>query len=237
MRMDSRPVVVSHAHPARHLCFRKPTPGPELDLLAEFLSSHALLPDSGQRVAVFLEPKVETGYPDAVVAYWTPEPRLRGLQADALRRSDDQILQFIWAETEATEPALVRSMGRSVSKRLRELAEFGLVAREDDRLRVSEHALVLDRLVAIEAKVSAPGAALQQAVRNEWFASESYVLLPAAPGSRLMDRFHACGVGVLTPSSTLSAPTVAAALGSLPKSTLTWRFNWLAHQLDESAVA
>ena len=92
-------------------------------------------------------------------------------------------------------------------------------------------------MIAIEAKMAGPAKVLTQATRNTWYASESFALMPAVPMCEdLAERYAACGVGIVTPESSIDEPAVSAARMGLPQSHVTWRFNRAAHELSAAGV-
>lgn len=230
--------LVGHGHVGVSATFRRPTPGAEFDLLLSYLEQSLPMPEDSESLAVFVEPCVETGCPDAVAVYWrsSVNPGLSGWSA--LTSVDDRILQFVWLEG-MTDGARIESvLGRAAARRVRELVTMGFLAERSAGLAVGDGGLVLSRLIAIEAKIGGPGAALAQAVRNTWYASESYVLMPSVPATKaLCDRYQACGVGIVTPSDEIASPSVPAREFGLPQSHLTWRFNRLALELSNSGAA
>ncbi|MDZ4064896.1 MAG: hypothetical protein U1E22_09550 [Coriobacteriia bacterium] len=219
--------------------FRRPTPGPEFELLSRYLERSLPVPNPEERMAVFVEPRLETGCPDAVAVYWRPDGTECMRTLEALTVSDDRLVQFVWVAGSVRRAALVDQLGPAAAKRARELVEMGLLSEVDgEEICVAQHSLVLSRLIAIEAKLRGPSSALSQAARNTWFASESFALLPNLPtASSLCARYKACGVGILTPGDQVSDPSLPARRQGLPQSHVTWRFNRLARQLSAQGAA
>jgi len=228
MRTTS-PLLVQHGDHSVSAAFRAPTPGPEFDMLYDYLQHALPHPERSEQMAVFIEPIVETGCPDAVAVYWKRAEIPEREAWDSLGPSDDDLLQFIWVEPGVDCMQIERSLGKQAAIRARELVALGFLTQCDGYLAVREDGLVLSRVLAIEAKISGPAAVLSQAARNTWFATESYALMPTPPtAQRLCDRYRSCGVGIVTPDAAIECPTVAARKWGLPQSRLTWRFNRLA---------
>jgi len=213
-------------------CFRKPTPGHEYEMLMHFVHNALPSPCGDERLAVFIEPRLETGCPDAVALYWRAA---EAVDPDALRRlgsADDRLLQLIWLEGGIPFSRFKDRWGAQASRRVRELVSLGLVRSDDSILSVPEEGLVVSRLIAVEAKMAGPSGALGQAARNMWFASESYALMPALPTARdLCERYKSCGVGIVTPQQNIDEASIPARAVGLPQSHVTWRFNRMALEL------
>src|SRR5258708_7476478 len=52
------------------LSFRKSRSGPENELVDWFLHQHAVKPGRGERVTIFREPRLASGFPDVVAVVW-----------------------------------------------------------------------------------------------------------------------------------------------------------------------
>ncbi len=236
MRTPTLPLV-GHGDVRVSALFRRPTPGPELDLLAHFLEQSLPRPNARERLAVFVEPRIETGCPDAVAVYWRPGGHEDGATLKRLTTADDRLLHFVWLRGAISRDDLRACTGDAVAKRANELVAMGFLTGADNKLSVADGGLALSRVIAVEAKMSAPSSALSQAARNTWFASESYVLLPSAPSAaELCHRYEACGVGILTPADRFASPTIPAKEWRLPQSYVTWQFNRLVRELSAAGV-
>jgi hypothetical protein len=223
-------LLVGHENAVTPADFRRPTRGPEFEMLVEYLKCGLPMPKRSESLAVFLEPRLETGWPDAVAVYWRSDRGLRPDAACQLQHADDRLLHFIWLEGTVSHAGISARYGPTVAQRALDLLTLGAVVENRNRgLRVRKSTLAVTRLIAIEAKVSAPRSALSQAARNAWYASESYVLLPQLPtGRTLRSQYASCGVGIVTPDDHLESPPVPAHVFDLPRSHGTWRFNRMA---------
>lgn len=228
---------VAEAERPTSTTFRRPTPGPEYDLLMAFIARGLPSPDVGERLAVFIEPRLETGCPDAVAAYWRPAPGPDQCTLSRLRPIDDRVMHLVWLEPGIDTESIESRYGPQVAGRARELAVMGLIDDCESRMTVPHERVVLSRLIAVEAKVAGPASALRQATRNTWYASESYVLMPAVPTAQsLSEKYAACGVGIVTPDDVVDSPSLSALNLGLPQSHVTWRFNRLAMELTAAGV-
>lgn len=231
-------VDTENRHEPALFAFRRPTPGPEFDLLMQFVETSLPTPERSESLAVFIEPRLETGCPDAVAVYWRTGAAEDTAALAQLTPQDDKLMHFVWLEGHTGPTGVEERLGRAAGKRVRELIDLGLIRESDSSLTVHDPTLALSRLIAIEAKVSAPSHALTQAVRNTWYASESYVLMPSMPLTQsLCDRYSSCGVGIVLPCDELARPSVPAEMRGLPQSHVTWRFNRVAIGLCDSGAA
>lgn len=229
--------LIADAEQPTSASFRRPTPGPEYDLLMAFIARGLPSPDADERLAVFIEPRLETGYPDAVAAYWRPVPGPDQATLSRLKSIDDRVLHLVWLEPGIEAESIEGRYGPQVAGRARELAAMGLINNCESRMTVPHDRVVLSRLIAVEAKIAGPASALRQATRNTWYASESYVLVPTVPTAQsLSDRYAACGVGIVTPDEAVDSPSLSAMSLGLPQSHVTWHFNRLAMELTAAGV-
>lgn len=197
-------------------------------MLLEYVHRALPHPARGEQLAVFVEPRLDTGCPDAVAVYWRPRRADEGALQGLCPR-DDRLLHLIWLEGVVDAQSLERRFGPEVCRRAQELAAVGAIRARRGELTVPKSRLALSRLIAIEAKLSSPTSALAQAALNTTYASESYVLMPGLPTVRsLCSKYSACGIGILTPDSALTSPALPAHDFGLPSSPLTWRFNRMA---------
>ncbi|MEO1129870.1 MAG: hypothetical protein AAFX05_09230 [Planctomycetota bacterium] len=157
------------------------TPGPEEELLNDFLGEAVFKIDRGCIATVFREPQLECGTPDAVITVWRPSvatgwPDERSL----LTEKDYQFLQFLHYVDEIDVELARTRLGRGFGSRLDRLEAAGVVIRRGDRWRARSlrSTFAVTRVIAIEAKMRDWRRALAQCHRNSWFASDLWMLLP-----------------------------------------------------------
>jgi hypothetical protein len=220
--------TVDNDHDSLHLArmsFRSPRPGPEAQLVQQFLSEVRLRAFPDCRITVFKEPKLDVAYPDIVLVAWRPSvTRTWRPERKNINASDLRLLQHLVACGRQSDADLVRLFGsgyKSTMERL-QLADLVLQAGKSWRARPLSSIFAAVAIVAIEAKMSDWGTALQQAFLNTWFASNSYVLVP---GSRVKDKLSATasaqGLGILNTDSRLSFKRSRM----LPRSYVSWQLN------------
>jgi hypothetical protein len=193
---------------------------------------------------VFLEPEIESGFPDVVAVYWNVAAASCWLECRTeLTMIDVRVVHFL-AMTGRTPPGTLHTFfGRSVSGSLDRLHAAGMIRRVsgDWLSRSIDDIFAVRRLIAIEAKVTAWRCGLDQAFLNTWFASESYLLLPHLPQSEdLRKEADRYGVGVTVPDRPLAGSGVLPRRQRIPLSYASWLFNewawraWRGHRPVEA---
>jgi len=214
---------------AAGLSFRKPTAGPEYNLVEEYVESQLPTAPRGQERTVFLEPEIDSGFPDAVAVYWHVETAKCWSVARAkLTKVDVRVAHFLAmagaSSLDALRPLFNKSLLRSLD-RLR-CADVIRGTSKTWRLRSLLDVFAVRRLVAIEAKIDQWRNGLLQAVQNTWFASESFLLVPrVSAGSDLPEAACRLGVGVRTRDQKLDESECPARRDRIPKSYASWLFN------------
>lgn len=213
----------------RWLPFRTPTHGPELELVHEYLESHIPPPPDGQALTVFLEPAIESGFPDLVAVYWSQRVASFWAACRAeLTGSDVRVAHFLATRGASDVDTLEYYFRPRVSCALERLHAANMIRRVGSRWRARplETIFAVRRLLAIEAKVTNLREGLLQAIQNTWFASESYLLLPKLPrGSALSDEAEKFGVGVAERGRPLHRSGVRPRRKRIPLSYASWLFN------------
>jgi hypothetical protein len=208
--------------------FRSVIAGPEALLLKGFLRDLPIKVPRAARITLFREPRLESGYPDAVIVIWKPSiarkwnPRRNDLRAD-----DFRLLHLIYQQRGVREVDLAEVPGKSIVKGLERLQSAGLINKRSKKwvLRRIDTIFAPQEIIAIEAKVGNSKKALAQANLNTWFASHSYILTP--PRERWNGLEHEAkrlGLGIWTFAGTPRV-TVKARKMPLPRSYASWLLN------------
>ena len=210
------------------VAFRRSRSGPERELVDWFLETLPIRIPRGCRATVFCEPRLESGFPDLVAVVWNVSTAERWNDArTALSREDLRLAHYLHQAGRSDAETLRRVLNRNVLPNLDRLEAAELVRRTRDEWvpRAMSWSFAARRIIAIEAKVHEWAAALDQAVLNTWFASESYVLVPHVPrGERLVEAATPLGIGVCTKSDgSMAAPK--SHTGNLPRSYASWLLN------------
>ncbi len=221
------------------LTLRSPREGPEYDLVLEYIESHLPRAPRGQRLTVFLEPEIESGFPDVVAVYWHAAATQQWTtDRKRLTKIDVRVAHFL-ATMGAADLARLKTFFPANPKRsLERLLAAGVIRQSSLgwRLRSLRDVFAVRRLVAIEAKVSDWQEGLQQAFQNVWFASESYLLLPRLPRTPILLKEAArFGIGLRTQGQPLDSVELCPRLAQIPRSYASWLFNewvWRAGGMD-----
>lgn len=208
---------------------RRPTAGPEYELVESYVESQLPHPPRGQQRAIFIEPRIASGCPDIVVVYWHPGTARRWSERRAdLTSFDLRVLHYMACIGMADKPQIQSVFTRSIGPTLERLYRADLIRYKDFFFEAMtlQRIFAVRRLIAIEAKIDDWRSGLAQALQNTWFASESYVLLSQLPRSSSL--FHEAiqyGIGVVAHNQPLKHAEVPARPESLPKSYASWLFN------------
>ena len=230
-----------------HECFkmRKHTEGPEIDLVREFVNSLCERNTHSSRKTkdiVFLEPHIDSGYPDIVVARYDDSVLDNWVEDRcALTDIDLRILSYFMQQNRGLYlEEITHVLGfdeKELSASLALLSDCHLVKRNGKRWRSEKKSsfLGIHKLVAIEAKMSDTACALTQAFRNTRFASHSYALLGSQnPVSRTKDLYRKFGVGIFAGDN--FEEIVKPEAHRLPGCYVTLQFNeWIAAKMISSA--
>lgn len=227
---------------AKGFSARKPSRGAEWDLVASYVASSLPPAPRGQARTVFIEPRIASGFPDIVVVYW----HLATAQGWSVERAklttpDIRLLHHLALSGPLPYEELRTVSPRHRGSALDRLLRAGLVRRSKDvwRALALQRIFAVRRLIAIEAKIAEWRAGLAQALRNTWFASESYLLLGRQTlRPTLVREAEFLGVGVLTADQQLEYASSMVRRESLPQSYASWLFNeWAWRASLRSAVA
>jgi len=221
---------------------RRKRPGPEAELVDWFIEASPISIPTGCRATVFREPKLESGYPDLVLVIWNTEiAKQWNPNRAVLTHQHLRLMQFILEAKSVSFRLLTELFSKKIGKHLHQLEEVELVNRDGDHWtpRGLPEVFATQSIVAIEAKMTEWGVAINQAFLNTWFASASYVLFPRTPKrSTIIQSALSRGVGVWTQDD-IGSPQAAPNTGNLPVSYASWLFNeWACHNAwNESQTA
>lgn len=216
------------------ISFRSSRPGPERELVEEFLQNFPFETPSGCIASVFCEPRIESGYPDLVIVFWKVAPTEKWSRKRLdLRREDYRVLQFLHESESASVGEMTELFQRPIEATLQRLHAAELIQMDRRRWRPNRLSSIfaVRHIIAIEAKISDWRGAVEQAFLNTWFATESFVLLPRSvrPGAAC-EAAQSRGVRICSPGERLSLMARPAVRKAFPKSYLSWMFNDWAWQ-------
>jgi hypothetical protein len=219
-------VVDSTTNPIKSgILFRKGRSGPEQDLVDWFLELKTVKLRKGERLTIFREPRLPSGFPDlvavvwkeSVMADWRTERRL-------ITTSDLRLMHHLVTIGPVRQAQLKLIFGSETDRSLNRLARSEMVLLRGNlwQARPLSKTFAIKRIIAVEAKIREWRAALDQAFINTWFTPESYVLVPAIPkGASLLDTAMRQGIGVLSKEQ----PNLWPRPVMQPRSYASWLFN------------
>jgi hypothetical protein len=214
--------------------FRSRRSGPEADLVDRFVDALPIGTPRDCRTTLFREPRLLSGFPDLVAVTWhvPTTQRWTGARRD-IATADLRVLQLLVSGGPAADADLTRIFGKVPAASLKRLDEAGLVRKRAGTWasRRLKESFAVRGIVAFEAKISDWAQAIHQASANRWFASESYVLVPAVPRrSTLLVQARQAGVGVWVEGVNTPLQQAPSTIEQQPMSFASWLFNewaWL----------
>jgi hypothetical protein len=228
-KMNVLPMIVNHISPhTGGLSFRRRKTGPEQQLIDWFLNEGRFPVRRGERLTVFLEPKLPSGFPDIVAVTWRESVTAKWKSTRGQLESRDlRLMHFLVTVGRPCEGSYIRAIfKRNVRGSLEKLLDAGMVRYASSCWYPESLArsFAVQRIIAVEAKVNAWRSALDQAYRNTWFAPESYVLVPmVGSNSTLLAEASNRGIGVLGRDSLRWH--MNPRLMVFPRSYVSWLFN------------
>ncbi len=180
-------------------------------------------------LTVFIEPEIESGFPDIVAVYSHQATKRRSkLSRTVVSTVDERVAHFLATMGSTSLEVLRRFFPNRLTQSLEHLLEAGIVRSASGtwQLKPIREVFAIRRLIAIEAKISDWQKGLQQAFQNIWFASESYLLLPDLPRTALLrEEASRYGIGLRAQGQSLDDEETPSRLSQIPKSYASWLFN------------
>lgn len=182
----SQVFLVNQSIPSIGYNARTTTLGEEFDMVNRFLehliSHYSQL--KRKNALIFLEPQIETGYPDIVIAEYYSSPSHKSEIRNKVDVCDLKILFHIQREKNISITQISNDLGfsvKEVSRSVKRLSGCGLIHLSKSKtyirnVRLSSYCTIT-RLISIEAKLDKWSEAIRQAENNTWFSTESYIML------------------------------------------------------------
>jgi hypothetical protein len=223
---------------------REAIDGPERDLVKSFVAKYIAQIQENRSLALFYEPRLETGFPDLVVVEYRPEVfRKWATPRFGLALLDMKLLQFLHAMPGVDVRTVTKKTGMAGGTLLlaieRLLASGMIEWRRGGWRPLPRQSVYGVRMIsAFEAKVNGWHRVMLQAEANRWFASRSYVISGAEkPGTHTLARARETGIGLYT----LCGGTLTAVCGARREagvmSYVSWLFNeWIGRRLQADDV-
>lgn len=207
--------------------------GPEYDMVLQFIDvTSKSFKHKRNKLAIFVEPLVETAYPDIVFAEYDPSilDKWNNLR-NHLEVSDIKIFENLKAMEGSNALSLYERTHfgyKVILQAIERLYDAGLIERKNGKWisKPLRETYSIKRLMSIEAKIGQWDTLLNQADANKWFASESYALSPVKkPKESTVQRFKDFGIGLYGFNDGQVTEFHKAEKQKLPTSYMSWMFN------------
>ena len=234
----SRPDIGLHTRPV--------TAGAEYALVEQFINyyCHRFARNNKKaQLAVFIEPRIESGFPDVVFASYLPSITDNWSdKREALDTCDLKLLSYMCNKADVLGAKIITKLGFSEKQTitsLEKLMDAELISYRDHswRLRELRDVFSLTKLIAIEAKLNDISKVVEQTHLNTWFASHSYALTNSVhPQNETIKVFSRYGIGLYCMGSQFRK-IVEAKQYTLPSSYLSFQFNeWIGKTIAHQGV-
>jgi hypothetical protein len=237
----SQVMIIKNSRPDIGLYTRPATLGSEYELVEQFIEYYCntfICNNKKNRLAVFVEPRIDSGFPDVVFASYLPSITDNwSQQREALDVFDLKLLSYLCSTENVTGKKIISTLGfpeKQTLGSLEKLMDSKLVSYRSGSWRVRELCKVfsLTKLIAVEAKLNDIEKLVEQTHLNTRFASHSYALTNSAhPQGTTVNTFKCFGLG-LYGKDTQFRHIVKAKPFSIPSSYLSFQFNeWIGKSL------
>jgi len=178
--------------------------GPEKELVYNFLDriKEKIIRKGNLSTAVFIEPKLDIGFPDLVFVRFDHR-NFSGWNQERLSLSTDslKILSYLHGINGISLEQIANDLGynnRVVEKHVNQLIKGNVVRKKGNKYFPYKKQFGVKEIIAIECKMSASTRVVSQATNNNWFASRSYILTPVIdPKTEIISSCQQEGIGVL----------------------------------------
>jgi hypothetical protein len=214
--------------------------GPEKELVVSFIRyiPQCFRWQKGE-VAIFHEPRMETGFPDLIIAQYLPEVFDHWTKArSALNPKELKILHTLSNMRGADASTLMSTLGiaaKSLLLSIELLLDAGLIIRSKAMWTAVplSHIFGVRSIVAVEAKIKNWIGAFHQSQLNLWFASEAYVLSPIEkPSQSIVSRSKESGIGIFLLNEHHMRRIQGTKKNHIPSSYGSWMINeWIGRYL------
>lgn len=226
------------------LTARHNTPGTEYELVLQFIDYYCdqfLRNNRTRNLAVFVEPRISSGFPDIVFASYMPSIiDAWSVERTRLDTCDLKVLSFIMNAHACGGNEILSALKLSERQGLtsiEKLIDAKLIERNRGSWKLCSQAdtFSIKKLLAVEAKVNDMRRVTEQSLLNTWFASQSYALSNAAcPSTSTLENFQKHGIGLYCKCKGFRKVLEAKRL-LLPSSYLSLQFNeWIGNSLQHA---
>ena len=216
---------------------RVATQGEELELVKEFIDYyiHVFLKNNKvNNLAVFVEPKISSGFPDIVFASYSPEILNNwSSEREKLTLNDLKIMAHLIMRKGCTGCDLMTELKLSEKitlQSIENLMDANMVLRSQGLWKPVDVKKIysIKKLISVEAKMTDMKKVAEQSLINTWFASQSYALTNISnPKGNTIRNFEKQGTGLYCKRGNFKKVVEAKKL-RLPSSYLSLQFNeWI----------
>lgn len=236
-----RVTIFDNSIPEIGLFTRNPTLGNEFDLVQDFIGyfcSKFIKDNKRNNLAVFLEPRIVSGFPDIVFASYRPSIMNNWSEARKdIDTNDLKILSHLIKTRGATGERLISQLKmpeRQTIISLEKLLNAQLIIYGSKLWKCVDLRSVfsITKIITVEAKIGDMSSVMEQSFLNTWFASHSYALSSSfKPHAETLKAFSNRGLGLYCKSKSFRKVVEAKPL-SLPSSYQSLQFNeWIGNRL------
>ena len=222
--------------------FRTKTKGPELNLVYNFIDNiSSNFKHKTNNLAIFIEPLVDTTYPDIVFVEYSPKylDKWNNFR-NKLDTNDIKLLSIIKQFESISSASLynrTKIEHKNLLSSLEKLLDADLIVRKNEKwmIKPMKEIFYTKKITSVEAKINQLDNLLQQADINNWFSSESYALSAVKnPQKKTLEKFVNYGIGLYSMNDNKIEELTKAKKQSIPNNYASWMFNeWLGRYITQ----
>ena len=214
---------------------RTSTQGEEFEMVKGFIGEF-LKNSKRKNTAVFIEPQIPSGYPDIVIVEYSSMKKILPNETRMkLDNTDLKILFHILQHNIILKTKIGHELGFSkqqVEKTIDFLVKSDMIQVSSTgnyvRKRRMQSFFKIKKIISIEAKIGKWHDVIEQSYTNQWFSSESYILLHSLPTAKCEIMCRKDGTGIMYFNNNKYQTLVESAHRDLPVSYMSLLFNeWI----------
>jgi len=233
--------IFNSSKPSIGLYVRNTTNGDEHALVSQFIDYYCSVfkrNNKKTQLAVFIEPRIDSGFPDIVFASYKPSIIDNwSNEREKLDIYDLKLLSYIFIVSGENCNQITERLGfpeNQVVKSLEKLLDSKLIVRRSGGWHTKQvnDVFSIKKLIAVEAKINAISSLVTQSYVNTRFASHSYALSNSArPHHGTINAFSKYGIGLYCKGKRF-IEYLEAKQHNLPTSYVSFQFNeWIGRAL------
>lgn len=194
---------------------------------------------SKKNFAIFIEPQIDTGYPDIVIVDYYETKDISWIdERNYLSNNDLRILFEIQKKKTISVDALEGLLGftkNDLEKSILRLSKSNMVHtnKHNSKIRSAKFKSYcrINNIISIEAKIDKWNEAIRQATNNTWFATESYILMKKDRcNEAIMNVCKERGIGIILMNGKITCK-LRSEKQSMPVSYSSLQFNeWILRE-------